>query len=112
MIESAILTDKISILYPIEDGRDTAHHQQVKWEERGPVHAAVRWLRSDKAVEAGNQYATGSIGVTVRYRKELTGRCRVRWQGSVYLLDADPQGTYASGRMDFTATQLDDAQGL
>lgn len=110
MIDASILTDRIQVIYPAAKERDLFGHQETVWVEGHLMPAKVTWRRSDKALLAGDSYMSDQIGVTIRYRKSVTGRCRIRWQDHIYTLDGDPMGTYQSERMDFTATRLDDSQ--
>ena len=87
MLSAGKLTDRVTILVP-STLQGSFGEQVTTWNEARTVWANVVFQRGVHALTAGEGWLTGSISVTMRDNNVIHDRCRLKWDGKVYMIES------------------------
>jgi SPP1 family predicted phage head-tail adaptor len=83
MITAGRLTERVTIMTP-KVRRGDMGQQDVVFEPRKMVWANVVFSKGKNAITAGDSWLTNTVVVTIRDTKDVTDRCRMKWDGKTY----------------------------
>lgn len=83
MITAGSMQERVTIIHPVVV-RGEFGEQSRTWNDGSTVWANVQYLRGHEAVTAGEVWLAKTISITMRNNKELTERCRLRWNEKNY----------------------------
>ena len=106
MISAGKLKDRVTILNPI-NSQGKFGEQVTAWEAVKDVWANVIFQRGVHALTAGEGWLTGSISVTMRNNNIIHDRCRLKWDGKVYLIESFNRSG-SEGSITIVATRIDE----
>lgn len=106
MISAGKLSERVSILSP-NVTRGESGEQLTTYENIKTVWANVIFQRGAQALVAGEVYLNRSIVVTMRDNELVTERCRLRWDGKVYVIESMNRSGH-DGSITITATVMDE----
>lgn len=87
MLSAGKLADRVTILVP-STLQGSFGEQVTTWNEARTVWANVVFQRGVHSLTAGESWLTGSIAVTMRDNNVIHDRCRLKWDGKVYLIES------------------------
>lgn len=106
MISAGKLKDRVTILMPTTN-QGKYGEQVTTWEAVKDVWANVNFQRGVHALTVGEGWLTGSISVTMRDNSIIHNRCRLRWDGKVYLIESFNRSG-SDGSITIVATRIDE----
>ena len=106
MISAGKLNDRVTILVPSTNQGEFGE-QVTTWEPVRTVWANVVFQRGVHALTAGESWLTGSIAVTMRDNNVIHDRCRLKWDGKVYLIESFNRSG-RDGSIVIVATKVDE----
>lgn len=107
MISAGYLTDKVTVLFPLANGRDEFGAPKTTWLPSKPRYAKVTYQRGSKAIVAGDSWVSQTISVLMRFSAIVTERCRLAWDGKTYSIDSLNRNE-RDGSMTIVATRVDE----
>ena len=110
MISAGKLTDRVSILVPTTS-QGQFGEQVTTWENVRTVWANVVYQRGVHALTAGEGWLTGSIAVTMRDNRTINDRCRLKWDGTTYMIESFNRSG-RDGSITIVATKVDEGNGI
>lgn len=87
MITAGKLNERVAILMP-EVTRGESGEQLTEYREIKVVWANVLFQRGAQALAAGEVYMSRNVAITMRNNSLITDRCRLRWDGKVYVIES------------------------
>ncbi len=75
--EAGRLNKRITIQEPVEGTTDSAGQPTVTWSDVDTVWAWVQPLTGKEGVEAQQKYGEVTHAVVIRYRSDVTTKCRI-----------------------------------
>lgn len=109
MISAGKLSERVKILVP-STNQGSFGEQVTTWAEAKTVWANVVFQRGVHALTAGEGWLTGSISVTMRDNDVIDERCRLRWNGRLYMIESLNRSV-RDGSIAIVATKLDEGNG-
>lgn len=87
MLSAGKMSDRVTIIAPFTK-QGQFGEQVTTWEPVKKVWANVIFQRGVHALNAGEGWLTGSITVTMRDNRIIHERCRLKWDGKIYLIES------------------------
>lgn len=109
MISAGKLSERVWILKPTNK-QGSFGEQLTSWDEAKVVWANVVFQRGVHALTAGEGWLTGSISVTMRDNDVIDERCRLRWNGRLYMIESLNRSV-RDGSIAIVATKIDEGNG-
>lgn len=106
MISAGKLSERVAILTPNVSRTETGE-QITEYREVRTVWANVVFQRGAQALAAGEVYLNRSIVITMRNNHVITERCRLRWDGKVYVIESLNRSGH-DGSITISATVMDE----
>lgn len=106
MITAGKLNERVAILMP-EVTRGESGEQLTEYNEVKVAWANVIFQRGAQALAAGDVYMSRSIVVTMRNNSLITERCRLRWDGKVYVIESLNRSVH-DGSITISATVMNE----
>lgn len=106
MLSAGKLSERVIILEPVTV-QGQFGEQVTTWKPVKPVWANVIFQRGVHALTAGESWLTGSISVTMRDNKLITDRCRLKWDGKLYMIESFNRSGH-DGSIAIVATRIDE----
>lgn len=106
MISAGKLKDRVTILVPMT-AQGNFGEQVTTWKEDKTVWANVIFQRGVHALTLGEGWLTGSISVTMRNNRIIHDRCRLKWDGKVYLIESFNRSS-SDGSIAIVGTRIDE----
>lgn len=110
MLSAGKLNNRITILTPKTE-QGNFGDQVTTWTEARSVWANVVFQRGVHALTAGEGWLTGSISVTMRDNSVIHDRCRLKWDGKVYMIESFNRSG-RDGSIAIVATRVDEGNGV
>lgn len=106
MLSAGKLSERVIILEPVTV-QGQFGEQVTTWKPVKPVWANVIFQRGVHALTSGESWLTGSISVTMRDNKLITDRCRLKWDGKLYMIESFNRSGH-DGSIAIVATRIDE----
>ena len=106
MLSAGKLADRVSILVPVTS-QGQFGEQVTTWDIVRTVWANVLFQRGVHALNAGEGWLTGNITVTMRDNKTIHDRCRIKWDGKVYMIESFNRSS-RDGSITIVASKVDE----
>lgn len=106
MITAGKLSERVGILVP-SVSRSPMGEQLTEYKEVRTVWANVVFQRGAQALAMGEVYLNRSIVITMRNNDVVTERCRLRWDGKIYVIESLNRSGH-DGSVTIAATVVDE----
>ena len=106
MLSAGKLSERVTILEPVT-AQGQFGEQVTTWKASKNVWANVVFQRGVHALSAGESWLTGSISLTMRDNRIINERCRLKWDGKVYLIESFNRSGH-DGSIAIVATRIDE----
>ena len=87
MLSAGKLNERVTILEPATE-QGQFGEQVTEWMPSRTVWANVIFQRGVHALTAGEGWLTGNITVTMRNNPIIHERCRLKWDGKIYMIES------------------------